>query len=129
MADADALAEKTRDWLIKNPREVFEPIPFFESVWSKSKIVTFGERHDDAGQRALVAAVVKQVGGADVGLALEIEAKYQDDIARFIKGGGKTPVRNSPRRRSTARFSEPRTIPRPRSSPWTQTRARWNRAN
>ena len=91
MADADALAEKTRDWLIKNPREVFEPIPFFESVWSKSKIVTFGERHDDAGQRALVAAVVKQVGGADVGLALEIEAKYQDDIARFIKGGGKTP--------------------------------------
>jgi hypothetical protein len=91
MAEADALAEKTRDWLIRNPREVFDPIPFFESVWSKSNIVTFGERHDDAAQRALVAAVVKQVGGPDVGLALEIEAKYQTDIARFIAGGGKTP--------------------------------------
>ncbi|MCP5419570.1 MAG: erythromycin esterase family protein [Gammaproteobacteria bacterium] len=91
MADAGTLAEETRDWLKRNPRELDSPDHFFGVVWVRHKVVSIGERHTESAHRDFVASRVRHWGGPHVGLALEIQAAHQDAVTTYIKQGGSLP--------------------------------------
>ena len=91
MSDSKLIAEQTQDWLQHNPRERFAPDHFFGKAWLRYKIVSIGERHDEAPQRDFVARMVMHWGGPNIGLALEIQASQQAAISRYMQRRAQLP--------------------------------------
>jgi hypothetical protein len=78
------IVRKTITWLKSHKKTATK---FSSDAWSTHKIILLGEIHFDDVQRVFAADMLKSHGGADVGLALEIDISLQSEVDYYIKTG------------------------------------------